>query len=274
MADAALPTTVKDVLAALDEVVDWSIEKQSRLGYFAAMYRTVTSKVAEGIEGGYFDDGPRMARLDVCFANRYLAALAAFDDGGRPTRSWELAFEAGGAARLLILQHLLLGINAHINLDLGIAAATTSPGEELPALRRDFDRINEILALLIGGVERDLGEVSPWIRFLSAVGGRHDEEVVRFSIEVARTEAWRFATELAPLDPADWAGPIGARDARVARLARRVTNPGWLTAALLLIRSRESNDVARNIEALRNAPGPDLAVVERRARQARADPAP
>jgi hypothetical protein len=274
MADAALPTTVKDVLAALDEVVDWAVEKESRLGYFAAMYRTVTAKVAEGIDGGYFDDGPRMERLDVCFANRYLAALAAFDDGGQPTRSWQLAFEAGASARPLILQHLLLGINAHINLDLGIAAATTSPGEDLPGLRRDFDRINEILAVLIGGVERDLGEVSPWIKFLSAVGGRHDDEVVRFSIEVARTEAWRFATELAPLDPADWAGPIAARDARVARLARRVTNPGWLTAALLLIRSRESNDVRRNIDALRNAPAPDLAVVERRVRQARADPAP
>ena len=274
MADAALPTTIKDVLAALDEVIDWALEKESRLGYFAAMYHTVTSKVAQGIEAGYFDDGPRMERLDVCFANRYLAAVAAHDDGGRPTRSWELAFEAGGAARLLILQHLLLGINAHINLDLGIAAATTAPGEDLPGLRRDFDRINEILALLIGGIERDLGEVSPWIKFLSIVGGRHDEEVVRFSIEVARTEAWRFATELAPLDPADWAGPIAARDARVARLARRITNPGWLTAALLVIRSRESNDVRRNIEALRSAPGPDLDAVERRVRQARADRTP
>ncbi|MGH9281913.1 MAG: DUF5995 family protein, partial [Acidimicrobiales bacterium] len=265
-AGAPLPTTIKDVLKALDEVVDWALEEESRLGYFAAMYRIVTAKVAEGIEEGYFDDGPRMERLDVCFANRYLAALTAFEDEGRPTRSWELAFEAGASARLLVLQQLILGINAHINLDLGIAAATTAPGEDLPGLRRDFDRINEILALLIAGIERDLGEISPWIRLLATLGGRHDEEVVRWSIEVARTEAWRLATELAPLDPADWPGPVAARDARVARLARRVTNPGWLTAALLLIRSRESNDVRRNIEALRNATGPDLAAVERRVR--------
>jgi hypothetical protein len=33
-------------------------------------------------------------------------------------------------------------------LDLGIAAAETAPGQALPDLRRDFDRINEIIASL------------------------------------------------------------------------------------------------------------------------------
>jgi hypothetical protein len=37
----------------------------------------------------------------------------------------------------LILQHLLLGINAHINLDLGIAAAEGTSAPKLPGLLRD-----------------------------------------------------------------------------------------------------------------------------------------
>jgi hypothetical protein len=86
--------------------------------------------------------------------------------------------------------------------------------------------------------------------------------IVRFSIEVARTEAWRFAVELAPLARDDWAGPIGARDARVAHLARGVLKPGWLSAGLLVIRARESNDVRRNIEALSRVTGPDLRLVD------------
>jgi hypothetical protein len=140
----------------------------------------------------------------------------------------------------------------------------------LPGLRRDFDRINEIIASLITHVEHDIAEVSPWIGLLDRIGGRHDEEIVRFSIEVARTEAWRFAVELAPLARDDWAGPLGACDARVAHLARRVLKPGLLSAGLLVIRARESNDVRRNIEALGRVTGPDLRLVEARVRQERA----
>ena len=262
--------TVDEVLDALDAIIAEALQVGSRMGYFAAIYRKVTAKVAEGIATGFFDDGERMQRLDVAFATRYLAALGLYHGAGTPTRSWELAFEAAGAARPIVLQHLLVGINAHINLDLGIAAAETASEAALPTLRRDFDRINEILALLVGGIERDLAEVSPWIGLLGRIGGRHDDEVVRFSIEAARSEAWRFATELAPLPRQAWGGPIGARDARTARLARVILNPGLLTTGLLLIRARESADVRRNIELLNRVEQPDLRVVEARVRQERA----
>jgi Family of unknown function (DUF5995) len=262
--------TIEEVLEALDNVIARALEGGSRIGYFAAVYRKVTAKIAEGIATGFFDDSERMQRLDVVFADRYLSALAGYQTGGTATKSWELALEATTASRPIILQHLLVGINAHINLDLGIAAAATAPGQALPGLRRDFDRINEIIASLISRVEHDIAEVSPWIGLLDRIGGRHDEELVRFSIEVARTEAWRFAVELAPLAQHDWAGPIGAHDARVAHLARRLLKPGWLSAGLLLIRARESNDVSRNIEALNRITGPDLRRVEARVLQERA----
>ncbi|MGH9118343.1 MAG: DUF5995 family protein [Acidimicrobiales bacterium] len=260
-------TTIDGVLDALDSIIARALERGSRVGYFATIYWKVTAKVAEGIAGGFFDDGERMERFDVAFATCYLEALRAYENGGATTWSWELAFRATAASRPIILQHLLAGINAHINLDLGIAAAATAPGPALPGLRRDFDRVNEILAALVGGIEADLVGVSPWVGLLSRIGGRRDEEVVRFSIEVARTEAWRFAVELAALDRGDWAGPIGARDARVAHLARRVLNPVWLSAGLLVIRARERNHVRRNIQALNRVAPPDLRRVEARVRQ-------
>jgi Family of unknown function (DUF5995) len=262
--------TIEEVLEALDTIIARALEEGSRVGYFAAVYRVVTAKIAEGIATGFFDDSERMQRLDVTFADRYLSALSRYQSGGVATRSWELALQATAASRPIMLQHLLVGINAHINLDLGIAAAETAPGRALAGLRRDFDRINEIIASLITRVEHDIAEVSPWIGLLDWIGGRHDEVIVRFSIEVARTEAWRFAMELAPLAREDWAGPIGARDARVAHLARKVLKPGWLSAGLLVIRARESNDVRRNIEALSRVTGPDLRLVEARVRRERA----
>ncbi|MFA9431678.1 DUF5995 family protein [Egicoccus sp. AB-alg2] len=270
MPEVGQADTIDDVLAALDDVVARSIEQQDRVGYFAALYRTVTAKVKEGIEQGRFDDVERMARLDVVFANRYLDALAGFRAGTPITHCWQAALDAAGQRRPLILQQLLVGINAHINLDLGIAAATVAPGAQLSALRRDFDRINEILAAQIATVADDVGSLSPWIGFLRLVGGRREDELVRFSIEVARTQAWWFARELATLPPDQWGGPIGARDAVVTRLARRVLHPGGLLGTgLLVVRARERNDVAHNIRVLGRLPGPDLAVVDARVREER-----
>ena len=41
--------------------------------------------------------------------------------------SWRVAFDAATKSKYLVLQQLLVGMNAHINLDLGIAAAETCP---------------------------------------------------------------------------------------------------------------------------------------------------
>jgi hypothetical protein len=43
-------------------------------------------------------------------------------------------------------------MNAHINLDLGIAAAQVAPGPALPALHTDFLCINAILASVVATV--------------------------------------------------------------------------------------------------------------------------
>ena len=266
--------SVQGVLDALDEIIGRSIAGRDRVGEFAAMYRQVTARIAEGIAAGSFDDAERMERLDVTFATRYLRALEQFEGGGRPTRSWDLTFRAAASARPLIVQHLLLGINAHINLDLGIAAATIAPGAALPGLRRDFDRINEILAGLVAGIEDDVAEVSPWIGLLKRIGGRDGDEIVRFSIEMARTDAWRFAVELAPLAPDHWPAAVAARDSVVTRLGRRVLDPGLVSAGLMVIRARESNDVPRIIRVLTGVRTPDLVSVEARVRTEGHEPGP
>lgn len=93
--------------------------------------------------------GARRARLDVAFARRHLDALDAWRERRAPSLSWRIAFEAARSRSLLVLQHMLLGMNAHINLDLGIAAAETSPGGSLAALHGDFLAINGGLAAIM-----------------------------------------------------------------------------------------------------------------------------
>ena len=252
-------TSIDDVLAALDHEIERAIATGDRRGYFAVLYRKVTAKVKEGLAAGFFDDAARMERLDAIFADRYLDALAAHDAERTTTASWALTFGAGQQRRPLVLQHLLVGINAHINLDLGIAAAECAPGPALPDLRRDFDRINAVLAATIGAVQQDLRRVSPWLGMLDRIGARTQHELVRFSIVAARAGAWRFATELAATSTSRWPTRIATRDRAVARIGERVLHPGTaMTAGLLLVRLRERNDVPGNLRLLLGADEPTL----------------
>ena len=251
-----LARTIDEVIAQLDDIIASSIQEQSRLGYFAALYRKVTAKVKEGIAQGRFEDGPRMERLDVTFANRYLEAMDQFRRGQRTTRCWLVSFKAAAAWRPIILQDLLLGMNAHINFDLGIAAAEIAPGDELPSLQHDFDEINNILAALVEQVESEINEVSPWINLLDHIDPKADRAIVNFSMDKARSCAWALATKLAPLSPSQWKPVLDLRDLGMTALGDLVWHPVGLIfkLGLLLIRSRESSDVARVINVLTQIP--------------------
>lgn len=239
------------VLERLDGVIEETIAANSRAGYFAAMYRKVTKAVRRGVVDGRFADGDRMARLDRVFAERYLDAYDQWSSGGAPTASWQAAFAATKRWRPIIVQQLLVGMNAHINLDLGIAAATVAPGADLAGLRDDFDTINDVLAELIDGFMDDVSDVSPWTGQLVRIGGRTDEALVKFSIEAARRQAWDLAVQLAGVPPDTWGATIDNRDQGTANLTRAILSPGpILPAGLFLIRLRESNDVVRVIRSL------------------------
>ncbi len=259
--EAAMPSldspaachTIDDVLGRLDEVVEQSIEDRSRLGYFAALYREVTARVKEGIHSGRFEDGPRMERLDVLFAGRYLRALDTFRSGQAPTRSWQVAFRATSRWSPLVLQHLLLGMNAHIGLDLGIAAARTAPGAALPALKRDFDEITVLLSETVDTVQDRISTISPWMALLDRVGCRTDEEICTFCLDRSRRLAWEWAEHLAgPLAADRQEDAIRNLDAVVAELGEHILSPdAHLRPVFMVVRLREEPDVARVVRALR-----------------------
>src|ERR1044072_5176290 len=120
--------TIEEIIARLERIIDDALRGQRRIGYFAGLYERVTSNVRRAlVAGDVFRDNPRMERLDVIFAERFLAAWDAYSEGRGPTASWRVAFSWLDDPGPLVVQHLMLGMNAHINLDLGIAAATVAP---------------------------------------------------------------------------------------------------------------------------------------------------
>jgi hypothetical protein len=260
-----MPTSVRninDVIKALDDVVDESIRKKDRVGYFAVLYRRVTAAVRDAMDRGEFLDGPRMDRLDVQFGNRYLDALEAYrkNDPKNPvTACWRVAFDACKRDDLIILQHMYLGLSAHLLLDLGIGAAETSPGDNIHDLRNDFDHVNEIVGSLMPTVDGLIGELSPWVGVLDKIGGAPYATMNRVFIYFAREIAWTWAVELAMFDVRSRRSRIATRDAFASRISQLLATPPKLISMPILapVRFREKKDVAENLRFLdsRNGEG-------------------
>ena len=242
---------IEELVSEMRGIVDDARERGDRNGYFGALYLGVTTAVEQGLADGTFTTPDRLSELTIAFARRYLDAVRLDRSGGRPTESWRVAFGAARTWRPTVLQHLLLGMNAHINLDLGVACATVAPGPEIVELETCFTQINDVLAGLVQEVQDRLNQVSPLYRFVDDVAGDADRAVVDFSIARARAEAWRFATALAPLDQATAERRIAEQDIAVGRLAQRVLRPGLITSSGLLgVRLTEKWHPSHIIEVL------------------------
>ena len=255
----AVATDVRDiegVLAALRTVVDDAVRDGDRVGLFAAVYRQVTAAIGNGVREGLFDDADRLQRFDAVFAGRYLTALGAWRAGRDPGRSWRLAFRATEDADLVLVQHVVLGINAHINLDLAVAAAQTSPGEEIAGLERDFERINEVLIDVLCELQGALNEISPLLGGLDVVLGRLDEEIFGFKLERARAEAWEAAVLLAGQTGDSRDKAVRMLDRYASGLGRAVLAPPFpVPAALQVVRFAERTGTSEAIERLDRALG-------------------
>lgn len=210
----------------------------------------MTQAVRDGISQNQFDDGPLMETLDVVFAGRYLEAFAAYQSHGKLSRCWKIAFDACADDSRLILQHLLAGINAHINLDLGVAAAQVSPGNQLPQLKADFDQIDGVLAALVGAVEDEMSSASSLVQGVSYVGAESETKLVNFNIELARKTAWFTAERLASQPALLHDTTIDGLDLAVALEGRAILYPPCKAEALHALRVLEVQDVRSVIEIL------------------------
>jgi hypothetical protein len=144
-----------------------------------------------------------------------------------------------------------VGINAHINLDLGVVAGETFQGPALQSFHGDFNRINEILSGLIPPVEATIARFSPLFGILERIGGKDAIEVLDFSMDAARDDAWLHATLLSIQPSITWPLTIQALDGKVAFLGRLITQPSWpMTDIVKLVRETESTDVPAIIQAL------------------------
>jgi hypothetical protein len=208
----------------------------------------MTLGVKEGILNGVFDDGPRMEKLDIVFANRYFKAYDQYSKKLQPATCWQTAFEATKTDKLTVMQHLLLGVNAHINLDLGIAAAEVSTAETIHGMQKDYTKINEIIASLFGVVQDSLTKIAFPMYFIKRIEPARTAAVINFSMVKAREAAWSNALLLSEAGPDGIPAVIDLTDKVVCKVANNIQSPGkWLSLLLGWVRWTEGKDIEKNI---------------------------
>jgi hypothetical protein len=163
--------------------------------YFLGTYLRTTKAVAEAITSGVFEDPTWVERWDVEFAGRYLDALEAHrrDPASAPA-TWRRAF--GADASLPPEAHVLLGMNAHINVDLPQALLAVIPAEDftdaqlLGRRRRDHERIDRILADRVAEEDLELQRAGGRRTLLDKVATPLNRQAARRMLKEARTGVW------------------------------------------------------------------------------------
>jgi hypothetical protein len=244
---------IDDVLYHLDQIVDAAHQKGDRIAYFACLYRHVTYAVKEGAAKGVFENGQRIEDLDVTFANRYFEAMDFWQRGNVAVQSWKVAFDASQRPGRLVMQHLFLGMNAHINLDLAIATARTFPGDEIARVERDFNTMNDVLGGLVHHIEKELSHLWPILRLVHRFMHGEDDQILRFSMNGARAMAWDTAQRLAHMTFEQQEAEIRRLDAQVVGYADPLLNPTFplsIVIAIFAWLQREREVVPRVINML------------------------
>jgi uncharacterized protein DUF5995 len=215
-------------------------------GYFPALYSRVTTRIGDAIAAGTFEDGPRTDRFATVFASHYITAVR---NRAGCSRCWQACWNVAADQRLLIVQHLLLGINAHVNFDLAQAVVEVADERgDLASIRHDFDLVNDVLADTYTDVIKDLDRVSRWVNSAARLGGGR---AFNFSLKVARTRAWQAATTLYPLPPDARRGYAAQLDEYVSVLAYLVTHPTPILRPLFALGRRlEQHDATKVVAAL------------------------
>lgn len=201
-----------------------------------------------------FEDNERMETFDVSFANLYITAYRAYQAGLPCPKVWELSFDYSQNGGITILQHIILGMNAHINLDLGLAAGRLMRGKALHKLGPDFRKVNDILESLIDEMQARTASVSPILRLMDYFGRQRDEEILDFSMRAAREQAWVVAQKVWETTQDEEAAVIKRVDDNVYRLGQRFARPRsrlsrWVLRLTAWLETKETSKIIQRLSS-------------------------
>ncbi len=197
-----MTTTHRFVLQQMNEYVQQWEAANDRRSIFLGCYAMMTGNMLDALEASRFADDVWVAHLLQHFAEYYFNALTLYEAQQPETPSvWQLAHDAAQRDNVMTVQHLLIGVNAHINYDLIFAVAellspdwATFSAEQRAQRRADFDLVNAIIGETIDRVQDQILEArSPWLDVIDKLLGPVDEWLISEVISRWRDEVWQNA---------------------------------------------------------------------------------
>ncbi|MBN1669102.1 MAG: hypothetical protein JW862_18555 [Anaerolineales bacterium] len=183
------------------QIEHWELAHDPRL-IFLQCYQLMTANMLTAIQQAKFEDGPWVDRLLHRFADYYFVALDTYEQ--QPSTAppvWTLTHERTLQARILPVQMLLLGVNAHINYDLVLTLVEllqpeweTLPAHQRQGRYRDHCLVNIIIANSIDAVQDQVLEPAmPGLDLLDRWLGGIDERLISGLIRRWRESVWQNA---------------------------------------------------------------------------------
>jgi len=194
MAQCEQFTTPVDAVLSRMRALDARLPERDGVAVFNRVYLTVTEAVDRHIDAGRFPDARAAITLDVRFAERYLTAVEAAEEAGRPPACWRPLFQMRRHPGVRPLQFALAGINAHIGHDLALAVvdACRSLGCEPTDLEDEFDRVGDLLISLEEQIREELMPGPDLFRIADPL----THLLGSWSLERARDATWSAARAL------------------------------------------------------------------------------
>lgn len=191
--------TVSDVIENLSQFEKRCIDSGDLRGVFTTAYLEITKAISNRIDSTSFKNPGWVTAYLIRFGNLYREALFFSDTANyeRVPKSWKIAFETAKTGDGLIIQHLLLGINAHINHDLAIALCDVKIDPVRSDKHHDHTEVNNILRETTENLKSEVTiKYAPILKRLDRKTGYISNDAANFSIPKAREHAWSFAIAL------------------------------------------------------------------------------
>ncbi len=192
-------TPKDDVIERMQAQIDTWEAQGDRRAIFLTCYTMMTRNMLAAVERGEFADPVWVGRLLDHFAEYYFVALEGYEARAAIPGPWRLAFEAAGEPGWNVIQHLLLGVNAHINYDLVLATCdlldpewAAMPESQRASRYQDYCLVNTIIAQTIDAVQDQVLErYSPGLDWIDRGLGRLDEWMIARLVSSWREEVWK-----------------------------------------------------------------------------------
>lgn len=191
--------SVPEVIDSFKWLEEYFFIRHDLRGVFTTAYLHITQSIGAAIEENSFRNNSWSRDYLICFANLYREAILNYENGNIDLvpKSWKCSFDLAENTEGFIIQHLLLGINAHINHDLALALHQVTIDPNRDEKYTDHTDINIILEKATDGLKRNVTEkYAPILQRLDRGFGTIDDDIIAFSIPKAREHAWSMAIAL------------------------------------------------------------------------------